>query len=84
MARERAEQDIPADLYRADANWESEMHRLFGLSMPCQTTSEFWSLWPNVMAELVAKGIRPGPESFKGWNDGDAAGARNLVLGSPS
>jgi hypothetical protein len=75
---ERAEQDIPTDLYRADAHWESEMHRLLGLSMPCQMTSEFWSLWPDVMAELVAKGIRPGPESFKGWNDGDAALVRAI------
>jgi hypothetical protein len=75
---ERQEQDVPADLYRAETNWETDLHRLLGLSMPCETTSDFWSLWPNVMAELVAKGIQPGPESFKGWNDGDAALVRAI------
>jgi Methyltransferase domain len=74
----RAEEDTPTGLYRAQANWESELHRLLGLSFPCKMTSEFRSLWPNVMAELVAKGIRPGPESFKGWNDGDAALVRAI------
>jgi hypothetical protein len=32
----------------------------------------------KVLAGLEAKGIRPGPESFKGWNDGDAGFVRAI------
>ena len=50
------------------------------LNMPSatETSSEFWSLWRKVVSEMEAKGIRPGPESFKGWNDGDAAFVRAI------
>ena len=41
-------------------------------------TSEFWDLWPQVITELDAKGVRAGPESFKRWNDGDAAFVRAI------
>jgi hypothetical protein len=39
---------------------------------------EFWALWPVVVSELEAKGIRPGPESFGSWNDGDAGLVRAI------
>jgi Methyltransferase domain len=55
-----------------DHDWEERMHAYLGLSWPCQEVAEFWSLWPTVMKELEAMGIRPGPESFQWWNDGDA------------
>jgi hypothetical protein len=35
-------------------------------------------LWPEVIKELNLKGIQAGPESFKGWNDGDAALVRAI------
>src|SRR5207253_10228310 len=33
---------------------------------------------PEVIRELEAKGIRAGPQSFKGWNDGDAGLVRAI------
>ena len=41
-------------------------------------SSEFWALWPEVIEELERKGVRAGPLSFKGWNDGDAALVRSI------
>jgi hypothetical protein len=54
------------------------MHELLGVPQPSQATAEFWALWPEVMGELKAKGIRAGPESFKEWNDGDAGFVRAI------
>ena len=66
---------MPADLYKADDNWESELHRILGPGLD-QLKAEFWVVWPQVIADLEAKGIQAGPASFKGWNDGDAAFVR--------
>ena len=68
----------PPSLYNVDHDWESKLHRLLGLSSPAALTSEFEALWPNVMSELEEKGVRAGPASFKGWNDGDAGFVRAL------
>jgi hypothetical protein len=68
----------PADLYKPENDWEDRLHRLLDLSSPSEVTSEFWALWPEVIKELEAKGVRVGPESFKGWNDGDAALVRAI------
>jgi len=68
----------PPDLYRPDRNWETRLHSLINLSSPEELTSEFWALWPKIIEELEAKGVRTGPESFKGWNDGDAAFVRAI------
>jgi hypothetical protein len=51
---------------------------LLELSSPGEIASEFWDLWPKVIKELDAKGIQAGPESFKGWNDGDAGFVRAI------
>jgi hypothetical protein len=66
------------DLYKADEDWERRLHQLLAAPWPCDTISEFWALWPVVIRELEAKGIRVGPESFKGWNDGDAGLVRAI------
>jgi hypothetical protein len=68
----------PPDLYKAEDNWADRLNGLLGLSSQDKATSEFWTLWPKVIQELEAKGIRAGPESFKGWNDGDAAFVRAI------
>jgi len=62
--------------YVADENWEQRLHAALGMPWPCEAAAEFWSLWPVVMEELRAKGIKPGPEGFQWWNDGDAAFVR--------
>src|SRR5271165_7065862 len=66
----------PPDLYRPDLDWESRLNSLIDLSEPEELKNEFWALWPQVIAEMEAKGVQAGPQSFKGWNDGDAAFVR--------
>jgi hypothetical protein len=65
------ERRAPQCRYKSDDNWEQRLHEALGVPWPCNATSEFWDLWPEVIKELEAKGIRPGPESFLYWNDGD-------------
>jgi hypothetical protein len=75
---ERREGPTPPDLYTAEADWEHRLHSLLGHPFPCEASAEFWALWPEVIKELNLKGIQAGPESFKGWNDGDAALVRAI------
>ena len=72
------EGETPPDLYKADDDWECRLRQLIGLISPAEVTSEFWALWPKVTQDLQAKGIRVGPASFKGWNDGDTAFVRAI------
>ena len=68
----------PKYQYEFDANWEQRLHESLGLRWPCPEASEFWTFWPELIKELEAKGIRPGPESFQWWNDGDAGLVRAI------
>ncbi len=58
--------------YSADHAWEAELHKHLNFPWPCALSSEFGNLWNGVIGEIEAKGIRPGPASFKAYNDGDA------------
>lgn len=62
----------------ADDDWEHRLHDLLGVPWPCQATSEFRVLWPEVMKSLEVRGVRVGPEGFLGWNDGDPGLARAI------
>ncbi|MGH6856896.1 MAG: hypothetical protein ACRECP_04410, partial [Methylocella sp.] len=57
----RREGRVPPDLYEADDGWEHRLHDLLGVAWPCDAISEFWALWPEVIGELQARGIRVGP-----------------------
>jgi Methyltransferase domain len=72
------EAPAPPNFYKAESDWEQRLHHLLGVPWPCPAASEFWALWPEVVRELEEKGIRVGPESFKGWNDGDAGLVRAI------
>jgi hypothetical protein len=72
------EQRRPQCPYESDNNWQQRLHQALGVPYPCDATAEFWDLWPKVISELEAKGIRPGPESFWVWNDGDAGLVRAI------
>jgi hypothetical protein len=72
------EQRTPQCQYESDDDWERRLHKALGLLWPCNATSEFFELWPEVISELQAKGIRAGPESFQWWNDGDAGLVRAI------
>ena len=61
----------PQCAYEAEPDWETHLHRVLGLSWPCDVISEFWALLPEVVAPLAAAGLQIGPESFGSWNDGD-------------
>jgi hypothetical protein len=45
---------------------------------PAMKLRSFWNCGIKSMGELEAKGIRPGPESFQWWNDGDAGLVRAI------
>ena len=72
------ERSVPGDLYPAEEGWDRRMHELLGIPWACSAASEFTVLWPQVIAELEAKGIQPGPETLQGWNDGDAGLTRAI------
>lgn len=72
----KREAERPRCDYVADDQWDRHLHEVLGMRWPCPLASEFWGLWPDVMKELESKGIKPGPESFQWWNDGDAAFVR--------
>ncbi len=80
LERHAARSEIPAPigLYKPDQDWELRLQSLMGLPSSAELSGQFWLLWADVMAELQAKGIRPGPESFKAWNDGDAGFVRAI------
>jgi len=77
LAEER-QRPVNPELYSAEQDWERRLHDLLGLSWPCQATSELLALWPQVVQEMEGRGIRAGPQSFKGWNDGDAGLVRAI------
>src|SRR5713101_8670938 len=75
---DRREQRRPQCRYVSDDNWAAQLHESIGVAYPCDVTADFWASWVEVLAELEAKGIRPGPESFQWWNDGDAGLVRAI------
>ena len=73
---EKRDEGRPQCPYEPDLSWEQNLHQALGISWPCDETQEFLEVWHQVISELKAKGIRTGPESFRGWNDGDAGFVR--------
>jgi hypothetical protein len=64
--------------YEPDLSWEQRLHEALGVPWPCDEAPIVLELWHQVIGELEAKGIRPGPESFQWWNDGDAGLVRAI------
>ncbi len=62
----RDRSDAPSDRM-LDRNWRQ---RLGVSNDDCERTNR---LCRSIEATLTAKGIRPGPESYLFWNDGDPA-----------
>jgi len=73
--RERKKGQCP---YECDPSWEMRLHSDLALQWPCNLTSEFSQLWPEVIHGLESRGIQAGPMSFLAWNDGDAGFVRAL------
>ena len=74
----RLERRTSPDDYKCEVDWERRVHQLINVPWPCGATAEFWALWSEAIRQLEANGIRAGPESFKGWNDGDAGLVRAI------
>ena len=72
------EQHKPACKYEAEKDWEKRLHDHLGVPWPCQASTEFQALWPDVIELLKAAGVPIGPESFGCWNDGDPAFVRAI------
>lgn len=75
---ERREYKKPTPRYEADVDWERRLHQLLGAPWPCQAIADFRYRWPVAVGDVAAKGINVGPESFAGYNDGDAAFVRAI------
>lgn len=63
----------PAFAHEADPLWEQHLHERIGAPWPCPQIAEFKELWPEVLRSVEDAGVHVGPESFNGYNDGDAA-----------
>src|SRR5262249_61363704 len=68
----------PQCQYEINDNWERHLHEAIGVALPDGEALEFHKVWSDVIGELEAKNIQPGPESFQWWNDGDAGLARAI------
>ncbi len=68
---ERQERRRSPCSYEMHPDWECCLHGNLGSPWPCQAASEFWTLWPEVIGSLKAKGLRVGVGSFAGFNDGE-------------
>lgn len=62
----------------ADKNWEARVRGFADADAFSAAMAEFEALWPRVVAEAEGLGLRVGPESFAGFNDGDCALTRAL------
>ena len=68
---ERRERGRPQCPYDVERDWDRRLHQILGVPWPCEATSEFWALWPEVMQPFEANGVRIGRGAFGGWADGD-------------
>ena len=68
---ERRERRRPRCAYEVERDWERRLHQIPGIPWPCDAASEFWALWPEVMAPFEAKGVQIGRGAFGGWGDGE-------------
>jgi len=62
--------------YPAEADWERQLHTVWGAAWPCAEHKTFDEIWSSAVAELERQGLVVGREAFGGWDDGDRALAR--------
>jgi hypothetical protein len=62
--------------YQADPDWETGLQQLLGID--ANFAEEFWPRWERVIRSLQERGLKVGPHSFYGWNDGDAGFVRAI------
>src|SRR5690348_16091740 len=57
----------PPRKYLDDSDWRAR------IGVASDDRAETERLWPSILHDLERQGIRPGPESYLYWNDGDPA-----------
>lgn len=65
-------------IYAAQTDWERRLHLSLNISPGDDPAPEFWDVWSAIVKELKDKGIDAGPETYREWNDGDAALVRAI------
>jgi hypothetical protein len=68
---ERRERGTPRCRYEVERNWDERLHQILDMPWPCEITSEFWALLPEVMQPFEVNDVRIGRGAFGGWGDGD-------------
>jgi hypothetical protein len=68
----------PVHFHQTTPDWERQLHEWLGIGWPCQTQSDFQTIWPRAVDSVRAAGVDVGPASFAGFNDGDAALVRAI------
>lgn len=78
LVQEREYRRAPCQ-YEVTPDWETHLRELLGVRGSADIL-EFETLWPKVVADVRAKGVNVGPESFNGYNDGDTALVRAIWI----
>ena len=75
---QRRERGRPPFAAETDKDWETKLRTLAGAVSFSGAVGEFDALWPDVVATAESFGLKVGPESFAGFNDGDRALTRAI------
>jgi hypothetical protein len=69
---------LPGEHYAVVGNWEPVLHEAIGAPWPCAESEGFDQVWDATVSGLLSAGLRVGPASYRGWNDGDRAQAKAI------
>jgi hypothetical protein len=61
----------PVQPYLCESRLGSGASHASGQPQACAAVQAFWPLWEQVLAEMTSRGVKTGPMSYAGWNDGD-------------
>jgi len=65
-------------IYATQSDWGQELRLNLNVPPSEDPSTEFWDVWSTIVAQLKESGIDAGPETFREWNDGDAALVRAI------
>jgi len=69
--RELPEPKLPPCPYVVDPDWREHLHAWLGVTMPCEIAAEIKPIWLDVVKLMNSKGVKAGPMTYVGSNDGD-------------
>jgi hypothetical protein len=71
--RELPEPKLPPCPYVVDPDWREHLHTHLSLTSPCDIAAETTPIWQNVVPLMSGRGVKTGPLTYVGSNDGDPA-----------